>query len=209
MPWRAARHGRGMLVTRGRADAVAGWAGRGLVPVHVVPFGDWTVVQPAGPSLGHPPYDDEVHVLAARPVPGRLRPAIGLFAVAGNAVVTMHPPGWRAVQRWVVWVPRRGVVSPDRLAAGRPGDLARTAGADRAATRSVVDALRDPSGDAGRVLGDLCAALGLPGSRLLDGHDRPEDMDGYRLVEPGREHVARFHAAVDENARWRAEMEET
>ena len=129
VPWRAARHGRGMLVTRGRADAVAAWAARGLVPVHVVPFGDWTVVQPAGPSLGHAPYDDALQVLAARPVPWRLRSTIGLFAVGGNAVVTMHPHGWRAVQRWVVWVPRRGVVSPDRLAAGRPGDLARTAGA--------------------------------------------------------------------------------
>lgn len=197
-----------MLVTRGRADAVAAWAGRGLVPVHIVPFGDWTVVQPAGPSRGHPPYDDELEVLAARPVPGRLRSTIGLFAVDGNAVVTMHPHGWRAVQRWVVWVPRRGVVAPDRLAAGRPGDLARTAGADRSATRAVVDALRDPSGDAGRVLADLCAALGLPGARLLDGRDRPEDMVGHRLVEPGEQHVARFHAAVHEEARLRAEMEE-
>ena len=208
MPWRAARHGRGMLVTRGRADAVAAWAARGLVPVHVVPFGDWTVVQPAGPSLGHAPYDDELQVLAGRPVPWRLRSTIGLFAVGGNAVVTMHPHGWRAVQRWVVWVPRRGVVSPDRLAAGRPGDLARTAGAGPAATRSVVDALRDPSGDAGRVLADLCHALALPGARLLDGRDRPEDMDGHRLVQPGQQHVARFHAAVDEDARLRAEMEE-
>ena len=208
VPWRPARHGRGVLVTRGRADAVAAWAGRGLVPVHLVPFDGWTVLQPAGPSRGHPPYDDALQVLAGRPVPGRLRSAIGLFAVGGNAVVTMHPYGWRAVQRWVVWVPRRGVVSPERLAAGRPGDLARTAGADRSATRAVVDALRDPSGDAYRVLADLCAALGLPGARLLDGRDRPQDMDGYRLVEPGSQHVARFHAAVTEDARLRAEMEE-
>ena len=145
MPWRPARHGRGVLVTRGRADAVAAWAGRGLVPVYLVPFDGWTVVQPAGPSRGNPPYDDALEVLGARPVPGRLRSAIGLFAVGGNAVVTMHPYGWRAVQRWVVWAPRRGVVPPARLAAGRPGDLARTAGADRSATRAVVDALRDPS----------------------------------------------------------------
>ena len=84
-------------MTRGRADAVAAWAGRGLVPVHLVPFDGWTVLQPAGPSRGHPPYDDALQVLAGRPVPGRLRSAIGLFAVGGNAVVTMHPYGWRAV----------------------------------------------------------------------------------------------------------------
>ena len=61
----AARHGRGVLVTRGRADAVAAWAGRGLVPVHLVPFDGWTVLQPAGPSRGNPPYDDALEVLAA------------------------------------------------------------------------------------------------------------------------------------------------
>ena len=49
---------------------------------------------------------------------------------------------------------------------------------------------------------------GCPGARLLDGRDRPQDMDGYRLVEPGSQHVARFHAAVTEDARLRAEMEE-
>ena len=179
------------------------------MPVHIVPFGDWTVVQPAGPSSGTRRTTTSSRCSRARPVPGRLRSTIGLFAVDGNAVVTMHPHGWRAVQRWVVWVPRRGVVSPDRLAAGRPGDLARTAGAAPRRRAAVVDALRDPSGDAGRVLADLCAALGAPRcAGLLDGRDRPEDMDGHRLVQPGEQHVARFHAAVHEDARLRAEMEE-
>src|SRR5471030_3216660 len=111
-----------MLLLRGSPDAVETWAERGLVPVHVVPLEGWTSVLPAGPSRAMPPYDDALKALAGRPVTSRLRSAIGLFAVDGNAVVTVQPCGWRAIQRWFVWSPGRGVVRLRQLAPGRPAD---------------------------------------------------------------------------------------
>ncbi len=209
VPWRAARHGRGMLVTRGRADAVAAWAARGLVPVHVVPFGDWTVVQPAGPSLGHAPYDDELQVLAGRPVPWRLRSTIGLFAVGGNAVVTMHPHGWRAVQRWVVWVPRQrgGLARPaGGRASRRPGPHGRRRPARRRA-RSWTPCAIPPVTPAGSWR--TCATpWRFPARGCWTDATDPRTWTATAWSEPGEQHVARFHAAVDEDARLRAEMEE-
>jgi len=70
-----------MLLLQGEPSPVASWAERGLLPVHIVPLSGWTAVLPAGPSHARPPYDDTLKTLAGRPVPSRLRPAIGLFAV--------------------------------------------------------------------------------------------------------------------------------
>ncbi len=198
-----------MLLLRGKQDAVAAWASRGLVPVHVVPLEGWTAVLPAGPSRAMPPYDDTIKALAGRPVASRLRSAIGLFAVDGNAVVTVHPYGWRAIQRWFVWSPGHGVVRPRHLAAGRPADLIAAAGTrDGAARRGVLNLLVDGGGDADGVLGDLMALLSLPGSDLLDGGQDPAASQGSRLVEPGERHVARFERIIDDQTRHRTELEE-
>jgi hypothetical protein len=198
-----------MLLLRGRPDAVAAWARRGLVPVHVVPLDGWTAVLPAGPSQATPPYDDTITTFAGRPVTSRLRAVIGLFAVDGNAVITVHPSGWRAVQRWFVWSPGQGLVQPRRLAAGRPADLVTAAGTrDGAARRGVRDVLVDGGGDAHGVLGQLLALLALPGSDLLDGRRDPAAAQGAELVEPGEQHVARFERISGVEARQRAELEE-
>ena len=198
-----------MLLLRGKPDVVATWAMRGLVPVHVVPLEGWTAVLPAGPSHARPPYDDTLKTFAGRPVASRLRSAIGLFAVDGNAVVTVHPYGWRAVQRWFVWSPGQGVVRPRHLAAGRPADLVAAAGTrSGAARRGVLDLLVDGGGDAHGVLADLMALLSLPGSDLLDGGQDPAAAQGSSLVEPGEQHVARFERIINDQARHRAEMEE-
>ena len=194
---------------RGRPDAVVPWAQRGLVPVHVVPLEGWTAVLPAGPSQATPPYDDTLKMFAGRPVASRLRTAIGLFVVDGNAVITVHPSGWRAVQRWFVWSPGQGVVQPRRLAAGRPADLVIASGTrDDAARRGVRNVLVDAGGDAHGVLGDLLALLALPGSDLLDGGRDPAAAQGSTLVEPGEQHVVRFDRIISVEARHRAEMEE-
>ena len=195
-----------MILLRGEPDAVATWAARGLVPVHVVPLDGWTAVLPAGPSRAIPPYDDTLKALAGRPVASRLRSAIGLFAVDGNAVVTVHPSGWRAIQRWFVWSPGHGVVRPRRLAAGRPADLTAAAGTrEGSARRAVLDLLVDGGGDAHRVLGDLLALLSLPGSDLLEGGQDPAASHGSILVEPSERHVARFERIVYDQALRRAD----
>jgi len=198
-----------MVLLRGKPDAVATWASHGLVPVHVVPLEGWTAVLPAGPSRAMPPYDDTLKALAGRPVASRLRSAIGLFAVDGNAVVTVHPHGWRATQRWFVWSPGQGVVRPPHLAAGRPADLIAAAGTcDGAARRGVLDLLVDSGGDANGMLGDLMALLSLPGSDLLDGGQDPAASPGSTVVEPCERQVARFERIADDQARHEVELEE-
>lgn len=198
-----------MLLLRGRPDAVAGWARRGLVPVHVVPVEGWTAVLPAGRSRAAAPYDDTLKAFAGRPVASRLRSAIGFFVVDGRAVITVHPSGWRAIQRWFVWSPGQGVVQPRHLAAGRPADLIIAAGSrDGAARRGVRDVLVATGGDAHSVLGDLLALLSLPGSDLLDGGRDPAAAPGSTLVEPGEQHVAGFERIISVEARQRAELEE-
>jgi hypothetical protein len=198
-----------MLLLRGEPDPVATWARRGLVPVHVVPLDGWTAVLPAGPSRAMPPYDDTLKALAGRPVAARLRSAIGLFAVDGNAVVTVQPTGWRAIQRWFVWSPGQGVVRTRHLATGRPADLTAAAGIHGGTTRrGVLDLLIDGGGDAHGVLGGLLALLSLPGSDLLAGGQDPAASQGSMLVEPSERHVARFERIVQDQALHRVELEE-
>jgi hypothetical protein len=198
-----------MLLLQGEPDPVASWAERGLVPVHVVPLEGWTAVLPAGPSQAMSPYDDTLMTFAGRPVPSRLRSAIGLFAVDGNAVISAHPSGWRATQRWFVWSPGEGVVQPRHLVAGRPADLIAVAGTRERGARSLVrDILIDGGGDAPGLLGDLLDLLALPGSELLDGGQDPAMMPGSAIIEPGEQHVARFEKIVSDEARHRAELEE-
>jgi hypothetical protein len=198
-----------MLLLRGEPDPVATWARRGLVPVHVVPLDGWTAVLPAGPSRAMPPYDDTLKALAGRPVASRLRSAIGLFAVDGNAVVTVQPTGWRAIQRWFVWSPGQGVVRTRHLATGRPADLTAAAGIHEGTTRrGVLDLLIDGGGDAHGVLGGLLVLLSLPGSDLLAGGQDPAAAQGSMLVEPSERHVARFERIVQDQALHRVELEE-
>lgn len=197
-----------MLLLRGKPEAVATWARRGLVPVHVVPLDGWTAVLPAGPSQATSPYDDTLKTLAGRPIASRVRCAIGLFAVDGNAVVTVHKPGWRAVQKWFVWSPGHGVVRPRHLALGRPADLTSAAGTHgQAARRGVREVLVDGDGDAHGVLGQLLALLSLPGRQLFEQRQDPAAVAGSTLVEPGEQHVARFERIVNDQARHRAELE--
>ena len=194
---------------RAEPGSVASWAQRGLMPVHVVPLQGWTAVLPAGPSQAMPPYDDSLKTLAGRPVPSRLRSAIGLFAVDGNAVITTHPSGWRASQRWFVWAPGKGVVQPQQLAAGRPADLIAAAGTHERGARSLVrDILVDGGGDAPGLLSDLLDLLALPGADLLDGRQDPVTVPGSTMVEPDEQRVARFEKIVSDEARHRAELEE-
>jgi hypothetical protein len=198
-----------MLLLRGKPASVATWARRGLVPVHVVPLEGWTAVLPAGPSQAMPPYDDTLKALAGRPVASRLRTAIGLFAIDGKAVITVHPPGWRAIQKWFVWSPGQGVVQARPLVAGRPVDLLAAAGVhDGAARRGVRDLLLQGRGDARGVLGELLVLLALPGSELLLGEHDLAAPQNSTMVEPREQHVARFERIISIEAHHRVELEE-
>ncbi|HEV7145765.1 MAG TPA: hypothetical protein VGN48_02075 [Pedococcus sp.] len=216
---------RGLLLVSGDPTRAAAWVRRGLVACYVMPFDGWTAIVPAEPaSRAKPPYDDPVTLLASRPVPHRLRPALGFWATGGRAVATVTPRGWRTGLRWLVWQPGEGAVRAPGLRLARIADLAVAAGrpGSRAEVGAVVTQRR---GDPDTVLADLMAVLRLPGSGLLIGGlprgdlrgalrpgspsanaAGPEDV-GF-VVEPALRGVMRFDAQVGEDARHRAELEE-
>ena len=197
--WQPAADARGLLLVGGGPAAVAAWVRRGLVACHVVPLGRWTAVVPAeAESRALPPYDNAVTVLAARPVPHRLRPGLGAFTSGGRAVLTVQPRGWRGGQRWLIWEPGEGVVVAPGLVQARPVDLVRAAGRGR----GIGALLADPGGDAHDLLRRVMGALGLPGVEMLrEGGAGP-------VVTPSAKAVSRFDARATEDARHRAELEE-
>jgi hypothetical protein len=193
-----------LLLLGGEAAPVTAWVRRGLVACHVVALPGWTALVPSeGSSRAAAPYDDALTVLVARPVPARLRPALGFLAVDGRAVVAVRARGLRGGLRWVVSQPGVGVVRPPDLELARPSDLAATAGTARA-TRRVAEVLAKPSGDALAILAELIETLGLPGAELLGGVPSGRGQ----VAAPTQQAVARFDARAAEEARHRAELEE-
>lgn len=206
VPWQPAREARGLLLVSGEPGAVTSWLRRGLVACQVVPLEGWTAVLPTErSSRAEPPYDDAVAVLAARPVPRRLRGALGFFTVDGRAVVTVQRPGWRDGIRWLVWEPGVGVVRAPHLEPAGPADLVTAAGARHGDQRAVagVVAERDSTPDA--LITDLLSVLGLPGADLVG----PGVGLRGQVVAPTAQAVARFDARMAEQARHRAELEES
>ncbi len=196
---------RGLLLVHGAGSRVDHWVRRGLVATRVLEVGDgWSAVCPAeSRSRTVPPYDDALSVLAARPIGYRLRPAVGAFVIDGKGVLTVQPAGLRAVQRWLVWAPGRGLLRPRHLPSAAPEDLLEAAGGEE--TPRAVRALRDlvTRTDATPVqwAGDLLDALGLPGRALLEGRAARPGEAGGRLVEPDHKAVRRFEELLaDEGA---------
>lgn len=186
----------GLLLVRGPVDAVTGWARRGLVAVRVSALGGWSAVHLAdGVARSAPPYDCAALALLARPLPARLRPAIGCFVVDGLTVVSVRPAGRRATQRWGVASDRDGYLTLPGLAPARPHDLAVAAGVP--ARTGDVAALLAGSGRSGVAwAGALFRALGLTVAADLVGGATREAL----LVEPEPASVAAFDAMTAEHA---------
>ncbi|MCH8627085.1 hypothetical protein MM440_04625 [Arsenicicoccus piscis] len=199
--------GHGVLLLHAEPGAVVRWAGKGTLPVYVVPGERWTAAVPAGPARTRVPYDHGASVLAARPVPARRRPAIGLWTADERAVVSVHLPG-RSPSRWVVWTPGAG---PDRVGAlpvARSVDLVAAAGlVGSEAVGGISALLRDSGGTASSLLHDLATALDLPCAAAVDGA-AGSSFEGARLVQPSASAVARFNRVVGEDRQLRAELEE-
>ena len=197
--------GRGVVLVRGGAAASARWVRRGLVPVRVVPLTGWTGVYLAEErALSAAPYDVGLEVLAARHVPTRHRPAIGLFVIDGCAVVTVQTRGWRLQQRWIVWEPGTGVRRTPDLPALPAGLVVDVAGArSRTTAAAVTQHLVDTQGSPLDVLVGLVRLLGLPGEELLvEGPD-----DEHERIDPSPQAIAAFDALVAEEAAHRSENE--
>jgi hypothetical protein len=154
-------------------------------------------------SRAEPPYDDAVTMLAARPVPRRLRSALGFFTIDGRAVLTVQGRGWRPVVRWLVWEPGAGLVRAPDLELARPSDLLAAAGR-HGGPRAVADVVATRDGRADVIITDLLSVLGLPGADLVG----PGVGLRGQVVAPTAQAVARFDARMAEQARHRSELEE-
>jgi hypothetical protein len=207
-PWQPAQEARGLLLVSGGTGPVSTWLRRGLVACQVIPLGPWTAVVPTeSSSRAEAPYDNAVMVLAARPVPRRLRSALGFFTVDSRAVVTVQRPGWRSEVRWLVWEPGAGLVRAPGLELARPADLVAAAGR-RGVTardpRAVAEMVAGRDGRADTILVELLSAMGLPGADLVG----PGVGLRGQVVAPTAQAVARFDARMAEQARHRSELEE-
>lgn len=196
----------GLLLLRGSPADVSAWARRGVVPVTVGRLEGWTALLPRGHgSLAAPPYDRALPLLAARPVPARLGPALGFWSIGERGVITVQV-GRRSRVRWVVWEREHGVVRPEGLLTATPGDLLRAAkGGSRA---ELVEILSERHIAPERILAAAVAVLGLPGARLLvSPHERESLLPGAVERDPDEQQVRWFDDAVRDSVRLRQELE--
>lgn len=187
----------GVLYFQGDRPRVEAWVRRGATPCYVVPLGGWTGVVPAGAAAAPSPYDVGPAVLMARVVPSGLRSAVGFFLVDGRVVVTVHPTGWRAVTRWLVWESGRGVARVPSLPAASPADLVRAAGVAAPVQREVRDVLAERSSAVSDVLADLVGVLAFPGEQLVLGRG-VRSAEGAVLVEPDVRSVLQYQRITAE-----------
>lgn len=186
--------GHGLVLVKGPARASARWLRRGLVATATVALPGWTAVclsEAEARTLA--PYDVGLEVLAARPTPRGLRPAIGLFVLDGCAIVTVQPRGWRADQRWLVWQPGTGVRRTPDLPALPAALIARVASPRTGVgAKEVAAHFSDRSGGPLDKLVGLLTLLGLPGEDLLRHGPGP----GVEPIEPSSRTVKSFDALV-------------
>ena len=197
--------GHGLLLVRRSPGAVGRWLRRGLVAATVAPLDGWTGVTVAHDTArSAAPFDVAVEVLAARPVPRRARPALGLFAVHGRAAVTVHAVGLRRPQQWLVWQPTDGVVeTPSLPRLGLQTLLAAAGSPTGVSPQDVASVLRTRDATPLDVLETLLGTLRLPGRDLLVGRD----CSGASDVEPSGRGVLMFDRLMADEAQHRAEWE--
>lgn len=184
-----------MLYLRGDRRRVDAWVRHGSAPCFVVPLAGWTGVVPSGPVAVPPPFDEAHTVLAARGVPSGMRNAIGLFDIDGRVVLTVHPVGWRAITRWLVWEPGRGIASMHQLPSASTANLVRAAGVSDATATDVRAVLADRTAGVADVLGELVDLLELPGDRMVLGKG-VKSAAGSTLVEPDSRSVRDYERVV-------------
>lgn len=180
-----------LLLLRSDTHRVTAWLRRGSVPAYVVPVGGWSAVVPAGQQARtSAPYHEAVTMLIGRPVPSGLRAALGFAVVDDRAVLVVHPPGWRAVPRWLFWQTGTGAAAT-HLPTLRAADLMRVSGIGREDLARVDAVIADRQALPVEMLRDLIDALGLPGGTML-GAEAAKHAPGAALVEPDDRAVRRF-----------------
>ncbi|NLG20548.1 MAG: hypothetical protein GX555_03830 [Actinomycetales bacterium] len=194
----------GLLLLRGPVPDVSAWLRRGVVPTTVVPLEGWTAVVPEGRSFAEPPYADGNVMLAGRPVPRKLGPALGFWVIDGRAIITVQTKG-RGGIRYVVWEPERGIVSPPGLTVAGPVTLQRVAGGGNRA--ELVEILRELYVQPDRLLAAVVSVLELPGAKMLIDPGRVPDLPDAVSVLPAPKEVGYFNDAVKDAVALRQELE--
>ncbi|GAB3588849.1 hypothetical protein [Calidifontibacter terrae] len=197
----------GLLLLHADGRLADAWVRRGVVPSYVVPLSGWTAVVPAGPSQATAPYDDALTVTANRPVPTRLRTALGFFVIDDLAVVTLQTRGWRQEPRMLSWKTGRGADAVPGFPPLRLPQLAEAAGLVESGVTELRAVLGRRSGSPMTQLQDLIAALALPGGQMLAGHGVKSDVEAV-LVEPDQKAVGHFEKVAGEEAAMAAELRE-
>ena len=129
------------------------------------------------------PYDDVVSMLLNRPVPSRLRPAVGIGVVGRRAVLLRdpRPGGARSGAGWPG--ARTGVVHPGGLPIVRLSDLVHRRVADPGAGGGGRRRRPRPGRRRARRAADLLDVLGLPGGTCSDGR-WARTRSGASVVDP-------------------------
>lgn len=197
----------GLLLMHADPKMAESWVSHGVVPSYVVPVPGWTAVVPAGESQAAEPYTDALTVMANRPVPGRVRPALGFFVIDDVAVVTMQTAGWRGRTRMLSWTPGHGRDDVPGFTPLGIEHLTEVVGLDRADVPDVHAVLKNHRGRPVKVLQRLMHALALPGAGMLEGHGVKSAEDAV-FVEPDRQAVKHFERIARDEADMHAELRE-
>lgn len=197
----------GVLLLHADAKLTDAWVRRGVVPSYVVPLPGWTAVVTAGHTRLDPPYDDALTLTANRPVPTRLRTALGFFVIGELAVVTAQTRGWRAEPRMLSWAPGHGADEVPGFPPLKVGQLAEAAGLDEQVVRAVLRVLAARDGAPMDRLAELMRALALPGAGMLRGDGVKSDLEAV-LVEPDKRAVGHFEKVASDEADMQAELRE-
>lgn len=195
----------GVLLLHADAKLTDGWVRRGVVPSYVVPLPGWTAVVPAAGTRLAAPYDDALTVMANRPVPTRLRTALGFFVIDGHAIISAQTRGWRSAPRMLSWTDGFGADEVPGFPTLKLGHLAECAGLHQQDVPAVRRVLAAREGDALSVLEELMRALALPGSHMLRGTGVKSDLEAV-LVEPGKSAVDHFQKVAGDEAEMNAEL---
>ncbi len=197
----------GLLLLHADGRLADAWVRRGVVPSYVVPVPGWTAVVPAGPSQAAAPYDDALTVTANRPVPTRLRTAVGFFVIDDLAVVTLQTRGWRHGPRMLSWRSGHGADAVPGFEPLRLPQLAEAAGLVESGVPQLRAVLGRRTGSPMTVLQDVVETLALPGGHMLAGQGVKTDIEAV-LVEPDQKAVGHFVKVAGDEAAMAAELRE-
>lgn len=197
----------GVLLLHADAKLADAWVRRGVVPSYVVPVPGWTAVVPTGATRIEAPYDDALTVTANRPVPSRMRNALGFFVIGDIAVVAAQTRGWRSAPRMLSWSAGHGADEVPGFAPLKLGQLIECAGLHEGDVQPVRKVLAARAGRPLDQMVELMNVLALPGAAMLRGEGVKSDVEAV-LVEPGKRAVDHFEKIARDEAEMRAELRE-